>query len=436
MDRNKYLFIVVPLIAALLFFGGAAFLYAKNRVEIAEKPNLPPIPEKETDSKVWGESYPRHYDSYMEATKESTVRTKYGGNDPFSKLEEFPQMKILFQGYGFGEEYNEERGHPFAVQDIGEISPARTKAGSVCLTCKSAEIPMLIEKYGENFAMQDFEELKKNEIKHSIGCSDCHDPKTMNLVITRPALRNALSEMGIDVNKADRQEMRTLVCAQCHVEYYFTKDKKIVTFPWGKNPDEMKPEKVYEYYQSGIYENDQFVDWVHPVSKTPMLKAQHPEYEFFQNSTHEAAGVSCSDCHMPYIRQGNVKMTSHNWASPLRTISESCQVCHRESEEYLKERVYHIQDNDFEMLKISEDLVVKAIQEIEKSIEANGDEVLIKEAQQYHRKAQWLWDWMSAENSMGFHNPGEALKYIGKSIDNAHKAIQAAQKAQGALPTQ
>jgi nitrite reductase (cytochrome c-552) len=163
-----------------------------------------------------------------------------------------------------------------------------------------------------------------------------------------------------------------------------------------------------------------------------MLKAQHPDYEFFMNSTHQAAGVACADCHMPYVKQGNVKISSHDLKSPLRNISESCGVCHREDEEYLKSRVEHIQDNNYNLLKVAADRNVEAIKEIEKSLNSPGaDQELIKQAQQYHRQAQWLWDWMSAENSMGFHNPEEGLNYIGKSIDFAHKAIRAAQRARG-----
>ncbi|MFZ5944636.1 MAG: ammonia-forming cytochrome c nitrite reductase subunit c552 [Bacillota bacterium] len=422
--------IIASLIAVLLVFGGIAYLYNHNRLVLEEAPKLPPISENETDPEVWGLHYPRHYESYRDAVEQPVVRTKYGGNDPFSKLEEFPEMKILFAGYGFGEEYKEERGHPYAVQDIGEIHEKRKKAGAVCLTCKSPEVPGLIEEFGDKYYSLDFYKVKDEYIKHSIGCSDCHDPKTMDLIITRPALREAFKEMGKDIDKASRQEMRTLVCAQCHVEYYFTKDKKIVTFPWGDSPEGMKPEKVYEYFKSGEYEENQFVDWTHPESQTPMLKAQHPDYEFFYNSTHQAAGVACADCHMPFIKQGNIKITSHWLVSPLRTLEQSCHVCHRDDTEYLKERVYHIQDNNYNLLKIAADRNVEAIEEIKAALNSPGaDQDLIREAQELHRKAQWLWDWMSAENSMGFHNPAEGLNYIGKSIDFANKAIQTARES-------
>ena len=433
MFRGKILFIVVPILTAALFLAGTLVLYTMNRVEYRAQPNLPPIAQGEVDPEVWGQHYPRHYDSYRAAVDLPIIRTKYGGNDPFSKLEKFPELLILYKGFGFAEEYNEERGHPFAVEDIEFIDPARKRAGAVCLTCKSADVPNLLAKYGDDFYTANFDAMME-EVNHAIACSDCHEPNTMDLVITRPALVSALDKMGVDVNRATRQEMRSLVCAQCHVEYYFTRGDQIVTFPWGDSVEGMKPEQAYEYFERGQYADNPFFDWIHPDSGTPLLKAQHPDYEFFVNSTHHAAGVSCADCHMPFIRQGNVKFTSHTWMSPLRTIPESCQVCHRQSEDYLQRRVEHIQDQNYELLKIAANTNVLAVEEITKSINTpNADPNLIAEAQELHRLSQWLWDWMSSENSMGFHNSAEGLNYLGKSIDYAHQAIRAAQRSRGLI---
>lgn len=431
MFRGRTTVIIISVLVALLFLTGIAYFYNRNRVVHQAGPNLPPLTEDDLAPEEWAKHYPRQYDSYREAAEGPAVRTKYGGNDPYSKLDRFPELKTLYQGYGFAEEYNEDRGHPYAVQDIKIINPARLGAGAACFTCKSPQVPQLLKKYGEDFYTMGFEELKP-EINHSIACADCHDPATNNLRITRPALVNALDKMGIDIETASRQEMRTLVCAQCHVEYYFTREGNVVTFPWGDSIEGLKPEAVYEYYESGEYEEEPFVDWVHPASGSPMLKAQHPDYEFFVNSTHHAAGVSCADCHMPYVMEGNVKITSHNWQSPLKTISTSCQVCHRHSEEYLKERVEHIQDNNYNLLNIAIERNVQVIQEIEQALNTEGvDEALIAEAQELHRQSQWLWDWMASENSMGFHNPAEGLNYIGKSIDLAHQAIAKARQAMG-----
>ena len=50
-------------------------------------------------------------------------------------------MALLFNGWGFGVEYNEPRGHYYMLIDQLEIDPSRLKAGGVCLTCKSPYVP-------------------------------------------------------------------------------------------------------------------------------------------------------------------------------------------------------------------------------------------------------------------------------------------------------
>nr|WP_315988367.1 ammonia-forming cytochrome c nitrite reductase subunit c552 [Desulforamulus aquiferis] len=335
-------------------------------------------------------------------------------------------MKTLFAGYGFGEEYFEERGHFYALEDNEKIAPARRKAGAVCLYCKSSEVPGLLAKYGDQFGDLTYDE-GRSQVTHSIGCTDCHNPETMALRITRPALEDALTRRGQDWKLASRQEMRSLVCAQCHVEYYFTSDPRKVTFPWDKG---FTAEQMEEYY--GSYEQPVHVDWEHPQSGTKLLKAQHPEYEFSQGGTHNAAGVSCADCHMPYMREGNTKVTSHWWVSPTRTIQQSCTQCHRESEQWLLDRVHYIQDRQFEALRRAGNLNVQVIQEIEKSSqESTVDAALLEEARALHRSSQWRWDYMSAENSMGFHNSQEGLRTLNQAIDLAHRAIDTARRHGG-----
>ena len=173
------------------------------------------------------------------------------------------------------------------------------------------------------------------EIVNPIGCSDCHDPETMNLHISRPALIEAFQRQGKDITKATPQEMRSLVCAQCHVEYYFKGDGKYLTFPWDKG---FTVEDMEAYYdEAGFY------DYIHKLSRTPILKAQHPDYEICQMGIHGQRGVSCADCHMPYKSEGGVKFSDHHIQSPLAMIDRTCQVCHRESEETLRNNVYERQ---------------------------------------------------------------------------------------------
>lgn len=134
----------------------------------------------------------------------------------------------------------------------------------------------------------------------------------MSLTITRPALVEALERQGRSVDDATPQEMRTLVCAQCHVEYYFKGEGKYLTFPWDKG---MTVEAMEQYYDEA-----EFSDWTHALSRTPMLKAQHPDYELFLLGPHSKRGLGCADCHMPYVAEGGIKYSNHQVMSPLKTF--------------------------------------------------------------------------------------------------------------------
>ncbi len=235
---------------------------------------------------------------------------------------------------------------------------------------------------------------KGEEIVNPIGCADCHDSKTMKLTITRPALVEAFQAMGKDISKATHQEMRSLVCAQCHVEYYF--DKKIpgnegipyLKFPWDKG---MTVEAMEEYY-----DEIEFSDWTHELSRAPMLKAQHPGYETYLTGVHADRGVSCADCHMPYKSEGGQKFTDHHIQSPLNNVANACQVCHREDADKLKLNVYDRQQKATENRIKLEDFLVKAHVEAKKAWDLGATEAQMKDILMDIRHAQWRWDYAAA----------------------------------------
>ncbi|MCX6936219.1 MAG: ammonia-forming cytochrome c nitrite reductase subunit c552, partial [Verrucomicrobia bacterium] len=283
-----------------------------------------------------------------------------------------------------------------------------------CWTCKSTDVPRVMNEMGAaNFYKAKWADMGA-EIVNPIGCQDCHDPKTMNLRITRPALAEAMARRGQDINKATHQEMRSLVCAQCHVEYYFKGPDKYLTFPWDKG---FSAEDMEAYY-----DNIEFSDWTHALSKAPMLKAQHPDYELFMTGIHAQRGVSCADCHMPYKSQGGIKFTSHHLASPLQNISTSCGVCHRESEENLLRDVYARQDRVKELLRLSQDALCHAHVEAKAAWDAGATEAEMKPVLGLIRHAQWRWDWVAAANAVGFHSPLEAARVLGHSIQKGEQA--------------
>jgi nitrite reductase (cytochrome c-552) len=240
----------------------------------------------------------------------------------------------------------------------------------------------------------------------------------MNLIITRPALVEAFERQGKDIKKATHQEMRSLVCAQCHVEYYFDKKKvegtAYLVFPWDKG---FTAEDIEAYY-----DNYEFTDWVHSISKAPMLKAQHPEYETFMMGIHGQRGVSCADCHMPYKSEGGQKFTDHHIQSPLNNIANSCQVCHREEAATLIANVYERQDKIIENRDKLEVLLVRAHVEAGKAWELGATEIEMKEILKDIRKAQWRWDFVAASHGASFHAPLEMGRVLGAGLTYAQEA--------------
>lgn len=286
-----------------------------------------PLAEWEPNSAVWGQNYPVEYESYLR-TRVTDTKTKYGGSYPRDYLEADPFQVILFAGYGFSAEYRQARGHYYAVEDVTRTKRLKTPFNAAtCWSCKSTDVPRLMSRMGiKEFYAANFHDLTQ-EVTHPIGCQDCHDPQTMRLRITRPALKEAFAAQGRDINTATHQEMRSLVCAQCHVEYYFRTDEKAglknyLVFPWAKGTTF---EEILAYY-----DGQDFSDYVHAISGTPILKAQHPDYELYLTGIHAFRNVACADCHMPYHTEGGVKYTDHHVQSPLLNVANSCAVCHRD----------------------------------------------------------------------------------------------------------
>ncbi len=417
--------IIVILAAALI---GILF-YMKNQAEpVRGIEALVEIEAMEPDPAEWGINFPNQYSTFLK-TETNNTRTNYGGSEPFSRLEFDPRLVTLFAGYGFSKDYNEDRGHGNSLKDVRETLRVNEKTPGTCYSCKAANNPSLWDQMGmAEYDATSFSELG-NHIDQPIGCANCHEAETMKLVVTNPALEEALEAQDKDWTTFTRQEMRTLVCANCHVEYYFLGDGKYLTFPWvdGTNIDQ-----ISEYY-ADAFESGAFVqDWEHPQSGAPMVKMQHPEYEFYSsNSTHYNAGVACADCHMPYTRDGAAKFSNHNIQSPLLNAEAACGACHTDVG-YVTSRVKIIQDQVFDTMIAAEDAIVDAINTIEAAAAITGvDEALLTEARMLHRESQIYWDFIAAENSMGFHNPEEALRILAHATDLARQAQLKAVEAAG-----
>ena len=436
---------------------------SKTSVRVVE------MDEKSVDPVIWGKNFPRQYDGYLRTTERSGTKYGGGGSETLaaSKLEADPRLPIIFDGYAFALDYRQRRGHAYMLDDqrVTKRVTDRPQPGA-CLHCHAsttvpyreagikAGAPGTLEEALESANAQaqlqaGFQAVGKlpyaeatKLVKHPVACIDCHDPKTMALRVTKPGFINgidALARSGepvphlpsievwrkgdrarnYDANKdASRQELRSMVCGQCHVEYYCG-PKATLFFPWNNG---LKVEQIEAFYNDYKFaDGHRFFDWKHARTGAEVLKAQHPEFEMWSQGVHARSGVSCADCHMPYVREGAIKISNHQVRSPLLDVSRSCQVCHRFPEEELKARVTAIQDRTKALMDRAEDAVVNLISDIEAAKKAGVDEAKLQPILELQRKAQWRVDFVNAENSMGFHAPQEAARILGEAIDYARQ---------------
>lgn len=434
---------VLILVAFLAF--GATILGVALLTNIIERKNearnpffrVVELTDDTVDPAIWGKNFPLQYDGYKRTVDQT--RTRYGGSEALahsptdadprlytaqSRLQEDPRLKTMWDGYAFAHDFREERGHAYMLEDqeFTERQHVVKQPGS-CINCHASAYTAY-KKLGGGDIMKGFQELNKmpyfearKEITHPVACIDCHDPLTMQLRVTRPAFMEGIkaykASQGIqnfDVNtQATRQEMRTYVCGQCHVEYYFKGPEKQLTYPWDKG---LKVENIVAYY-----DEVQHKDWVHARTGANVLKAQHPEFEMFNQGIHARAGVACADCHMPYKREGAMKISDHHVQSPLLNINQACQTCHKASEDELKFRAETIQTRTFNLRNIAMDALMQLINDIQNAKNAGKTDQELAQARDFQRKAQFYLDFVEAENSMGFHAPEEAARILGESIN-------------------
>lgn len=408
--------------AVVFFLGICVSALMERRAEVASIYNNRKNPMKGIVARndLYKDDYSRQYQTWTE-TAMMDFKSEFNGNVPADALEERPAMVILWAGYAFSKDYSSPRGHMYAIEDV--TATLRTGSPSItgeeiqpatCWACKSPDVPRMMQEVGvAEFYKNKWSEMG-NEIVNPIGCSDCHDSETMNLHISRPALIEAFERQGKDITKATPQEMRSLVCAQCHVEYYFKGEGKYLTFPWDKGATMEDMEKYYD--------ENEYYDYIHKLSKTPILKAQHPDYEIAQMGIHGQRGVSCADCHMPYKSEGGMKFSDHHIQSPLNMISRTCQVCHHESEETLRNNVYERQRKANETRNRLEEELSKAHLEAQFAWNKGMKEEQMKPVLKLIRQAQWRWDFAVASHGASFHAPQEIQRILSNGLDKAQQA--------------
>jgi len=479
LTRSRWSFAATALACAVAMALVAALLTSifERKLE-ARNPyvRLVEVSEETTDSAPWGMNWSREYDDYRR-TVDST-RTRFGGSEalPEQKIERDPWLERLFAGYAFALDYRDRRGHAYMLsdQEMTKRVTERPQPGA-CLHCHASVMPTY-RRMGAGDVFAGFEALGKlsyadahaevvatgtsnpvagatgGEFAHApgafaLGCVDCHDPRSMELRVTRPgflrgiralaesdepvphlpsveAWRSGPRKEAYDPNvDGTRQEMRSFVCGQCHVEYYCG-PKATLFFPWERG---LRVEEIEATYDATRFEDGhRFFDWKHAETGAEVLKAQHPEFELWSQGIHARSGVACADCHMPYKRVGALKVSDHWVRSPLLNISRACQVCHPYPEAEIEARVTAIQERTHALMQRAAAAVTDMLDALVAAQSGGAGDGALAPVRELQRAAQWRLDFVAAENSMGFHAPAEAARILAEAIDLARQAELAA----------
>jgi nitrite reductase (cytochrome c-552) len=452
---NRRLVFLFAAVAAVAAAGTAALLV--NIVERKQEARNPfyrvvELTDETVDPAVWGKNFPLQFDGYRRTVDQQ--RTRHGGSEAVprtpddvdprsvtaqSRLEEDPRLKTFWAGYAFSVDFRKKRGHAYMLEDQTFTQRVtQFEQPGTCLHCH-ASVYVPYKQAGGGDLIAGFEKVNqmpypeaRKLVGHPVSCIDCHDPGTMQLRVTRPGFLEGIRALKASEGIADydpntaasRQEMRSFVCGQCHVEYYFKGKEKRLTYPWSRG---LKIDDIYAYYEEAG-----FTDWTHAKSGAPALKAQHPEFEMWNQGIHARSGVACADCHMPYARVGALKISDHHVRSPLLNVASACQTCHKWPEDELRARAETIQQRTFELRNRAMDAVIALIGDIEVSQQKGASAADVERARRLQRRAQFYVDFIESENSNGFHAPQEATRILGEAIDYARRGQLALRPLAGA----
>ena len=372
----------------------------------------PPKTLGSPDNSTFAGKYPEEFKTWK-ATESAKQNTEFGGSGFRDYLAEHPNLIVMWAGYPFSIEYNQARGHSHALEDVNGTKRRNDKTPATCYSCKSPNVPVAMARDGvAKFYGNKFDHYV-SEMKNPIGCTDCHEAKTMKLQISRPGLIEGYQALGKDIKKATKEEMRSLVCAQCHVEYHFKGPDKYLKFPWDKG----LTAEAFEKY----YEQSKHSDFTNAVSGAKMIKMQHPDFEVFQQGLHGKRGVSCADCHMPSKTVGDKEVTDHQIQSPLYMADKTCGNCHAWTADQAKTRVYEIQRRNRELLDRTERVITAGHFEIGDAAKLGAKDSELENVRKQISRAQMYWDYIAASNGMGFHAPQESARILGKALDIAQE---------------
>jgi formate-dependent nitrite reductase cytochrome c552 subunit len=345
--------------------------------------------------------------------------------------------------------------HPETREHKAFLPESAAAANPTCLSCKTADNILRVKHLGDKDPQARWDRTSNpvdvaTASQHALNCVFCHDPHAARPRVIRDALVQALTRPEADTlwhrdPKRTAFEVRDfrdgfrkiallpkydtkLQCAQCHVEYNCnaginpTDGSRI---GYGSALTNHFPLKdvfaIYDHYNAL-----NFRDFRHQLTGGLLWKAQHPESETYWNSAHDKAGVSCNDCHMPKVRNRAGRVyTSHWQVSPRNYLGATCLRCHKGMTE--QDAVYQIDSiKSFTRGKMrkAEFWIAALIDKVVEGRKSALDQTVIQQAQEQHARAHALWEWWTAENSDGFHNPAAARESLTRSVEEAKKGIK------------
>jgi len=351
---------------------------------------------------------------------------------------------------------------PFLPQTAAAANP-------VCLMCKTQDNILNWGYLGDPYPEAKWSRQSNvvefaRSSQYGLNCFSCHDPHAAKPRIVRDALIEALTRAEADtlwhkdekrtnfkvinmglrgfprkIALLDKYDTR-LICGQCHVEYncnpgYDPRNPDISRYSVAMDDRRTNhfPFKdvfsLYDHYVNKLH----FLDFKHTLTEGLLWKAQHPEAETFYNSKHAKAGVGCGDCHMPKLKTAKGKIyTSHFAVTPRVQLRETCLRCHQNlNEEQARYLIDSIKAYIRGKMRKAEFWLSQLIDYIVEAKKVGVSPDVLAEARNQHLKAHILWEYWTAENSDGFHNPELARESLTRSVDEAQKGIEILRKAMG-----
>lgn len=348
-----------------------------------------------------------------------------------------------------------------------------TAANPVCLNCKSMDHILDWAYMGDENPKAKWARTSKpvefaRSLDHGLNCFMCHDPHSAAPRVVRDGLINAVVDREMGTYPYDKEKSKSttmtkvtfqregkdfraigllnkpdsnLMCAQCHVEYncnpgFDTKTGEYSVKMGDRRTNHFFWQNVFDYKAAA--DKIGFRDFKHATTGALLSKLQHPETETNWGSKHERAGLECKHCHMPKIQSPDGQAyTFHGQRSARYMKKDTCVACHKGwSDEEAEYQIDAIQNYIRGKITKAEFWLAQLIDTYAVAKRSGVSEELLAEARGAHDQAHTYWEWWTAENSDGFHNPDAARESLTRSIDLAQGTIKKLKEAMDPVKAQ